>query len=301
VHRRRGEYEEALAVIDEAMAADELRGQDLAPLWLQAGWSLALSSRLDQAIDVFQAGLEALGPRTDSVVGQLLAELARTEAMAGRLDDALTHLRQAQAIFEELSDERGLASTLRILGDVQVKAGRLDESVAALRRGLELAERVGSVEDVGGCLINIGVVEERREAFHEAIECDRRAIEEFERIGHGSGRARGYANLAYHLMLAGEYDEAERWCERTLDLSRAIGHSVTVADAIDTIAAIEIRRGNFTTGAERAEEAAELYLEMGAPTSAAQSLELARTAWEQAGDAQRARAVDARARSVVQS
>jgi adenylate cyclase len=301
VHRRRGEYEQALAVIDEAIGADELRGQDLAPLWLQAGWSLALSSRLDQAIDVFQAGLEALGPRTDSIVGQLLAELARTEGMAGRLDDALARLRQAQAIFEELSDERGLASTLRILGDVQVKAGRLDESVAALRRGLELAERVGSVEEVGGCLINIGVVEERREAFQEAIECDRRAIEEFERIGHGSGRARGYANLAYHLMLAGEYDEAERWCERTLDLSRAIGYSVTVADAIDTIAAIEIRRGNFTTGAQRAEEAAELYLEMGAPPSAAQSLELARTAWEQAGDSLRARAVDERARSVVQS
>jgi adenylate cyclase len=301
VHRRRGEYEQALAIVDEAIAADELRGQDLAPLWLQAGWSLALSGRVDQAIDVFQAGLEALGPRTDSVVGQLLAELARTEGLAGRLEDALAHLLQAEAIFEKLSDQRGLASTLRILGDVQVKAGRLDESVAALRRGLELAERVGSVEEVGGCLINIGVVEERREAFQEAIECDRRAIEEFERIGHGSGRARGYANLAYHLMLAGEYDEAERWCERTLDLSRAIGHSVTVADAIDTIAAIEIRRGNFTSGAERAEEAAELYLEMGAPPSAAQSLELARTGWEQAGDALRARAVDARARRVVQS
>jgi len=301
VHRRRGEYEQALAVIDEAIAADELRGQDLAPLWLQAGWSLALSGRLDQAIDVFQAGLEALGPRTDSIVGQLLAELARTEGLAGRPEDALAHLLQAQAIFEELSDQRGLASTLRILGDVHRQAGRLDESVAALRRGLELAERVGSVEEVGGCLINIGVVEERREAFREAIECDRRAIEEFERIGHGSGRARGYANLAYHLMLAGEYDEAERWCERTLDLSRAIGHSVTIADAIDTFAAIEIRRGNFTSGAERAEEAAELYLEMGAPPSAAQSLELARTAWEQAGDSLRARAVDARARSVVQS
>jgi adenylate cyclase len=301
VHRRRGEYEEALAVIDEAIAADELRGQDLAPLWLQAGWSLGLSGRLDQAIDVFQAGLEALGPRTDSIVGQLLAELARTEALAGRLEDAVAHLHQAQAIFEKLSDQRGLATTLRILGDVHRQAGRLDESVTALRRGLELAERVGSVEEVGGCLINIGVVEERREAFQEAIECDRRAIEEFERIGHGSGRARGYANLAYHLMLAGEYDEAERWCEHTLELSRAIGHSVTVADAIDTIAAIEIRRGNFASGAERAEAAAELYLEMGAPPSAAQSLELARTAWEQAGDSQRARAVDARARSVVQS
>jgi hypothetical protein len=40
---------------------------------------------------------------------------------------------------------------------------------------------------------------------------------------------------------------------------------------------------------------------MGAPPAAAQSLELARTAWEQAGDLLRARAVDVRARSVVES
>ena len=100
-------------------------------------------------------------------------------------------------------------------------------------------------------------------------------------------------------MLAGEYDEARQWCERTLEFSRAIGHSVTVADAIDTLAALELRGGNFTEAAELAEEAADLYLQMGAPPSAAQSLELAREAWERAGEELRARAIEARARSVV--
>jgi adenylate cyclase len=299
--RKLGEYQEALHMIDEAIAADELRGVDLTPLWLETGWTLALSGRYDQAIDVLLMGVEAAGGRREAIDGHLLLELARAEAVEGRLEDALEHARTAQEIFEERSDQRGLASAMRILGDVHVKAGRLDESVRALRRGLELAERVGSVEEVGGCLINIGVVEERREAFPEAIECDRRAIEEFERVGHASGRARGYANLAYHLMLAGEYDEAERWCRRTLEFSRAIGHSVTVADAIDTVAAIELRRGNFAEAAERAEEAAGLYLEMGSPPSASQSLELARSAWERAGEEVRARDIDARARSLAGS
>jgi len=301
VHRRRGEYEPALAIVDVAIAADELRGQDLGPLWLEAGWSLSLSGRLDQAIDVLAAGLEAIKPRRDPVAGQLLRQLATTEALAGRLDRALEHVLAAQAIFEEHSDERGLASTMRELGDVHMKAGRLDEAALALRRGLQLAERVGSVEEIGGCLINIGFVEGERQAFQDAIDCDRRAIEEFERVGHGSGRTRGYANLAYHLMQAGEYDEAERWCQRTLALSRTIGHSVTVADAIDTLAAIEVWRGNFSAGAERAEEAAAIYLEMGAPSSAARSLALARSAWEQAGDEPRARDADTRTRSIVES
>ncbi len=298
-YRKLGEYQEALHKLDEAIAADELRDVDLTPLWLESGWTLALSGRYDQAIDVLQAGAEAVAGRREAIDGHVLLELAHAELIDGRLDDALEHAVTAEEIFEERADQRGLASAMRILGHIHVNSGRLDESVTALRRGLELAERVGSVEEVGGCLINIGLVEERREAFTEAIACDRRAIDEFERVGHASGRARGYANLAYHLMLAGEYDEARQWCERTLEFSRAIGHSVTVADAIDTLAALELRGGNFTEAAELAEEAADLYLQMGAPPSAAQSLELAREAWERAGEELRARAIEARARSVV--
>jgi tetratricopeptide (TPR) repeat protein len=160
---------------------------------------------------------------------------------------------------------------------------------------------VGNAEEIAGCLLNLASVEYERGSLEDAIVHARRAIEEFERIGHGSGRARGYANLAYHLMLAGEYAEAERWCDWTLDLSRAIGHSVTVADAIDTMAAIELGRGNFAVGAERAEEAAALYLEIGSPRSAAQSLALARRGWEEASDELRARDADARARSILES
>jgi adenylate cyclase len=298
-YRKLGEYQEALHKLDEAIATEELRDVDLTPLWLESGWTLALSGRYDQAIDVLQAGIEAVAGRREAIDGHLLFELAHAELVDGRLEAALGHALTAQEIFEERSDQRGLASALRILGHIYVNAGRLDESVTALRRGLELAERVGSVEEVGGCLINIGLVESRRGAFPEAIECDRRAIDEFERVGHASGRARGYANLAYHLMRAGEYDEAKRWCERTLEFSRAIGHSVTVADAIDTLAAIEVRSGNFAEAAELAEQAADLYLEMGASPSAAQSLELAREAWERAGEELRARSVEARARSVA--
>jgi class 3 adenylate cyclase/tetratricopeptide (TPR) repeat protein len=300
-YRKRGQYRAALHKIDEAIAAEELRGVDLTPLWLESGWTLGLSGRYDQAIDVLQAGVEAVAGRREAIDGHLLLELARAEEVDGRLEEALEHALTAQEIFEERSDQRGLASAMRILGSIHVTAGRLDESVTALRRGLELAERVGSVEEVGGCLINIGLVEERRQAFREAIACDRRAIDEFERVGHASGRARGYANLAGHLMLAGEYDEARRWCERTLEFSRAIGHSVTIADAIDTLAAIELRRSNFAEAAKLAEEAADLYVGMGAPPSAAHSLELARTAWKRAGEGRRARDIEARARSLIGS
>jgi class 3 adenylate cyclase/tetratricopeptide (TPR) repeat protein len=300
-HRRRGDYEVALAIVDRGIASEELRGKDLAPLWLEAGWSLSLLGRLDQARDVLRGALEAKPQRADAVTGQLLLELARTEALEGRFGEALSHGRRALDIFEQEKSVRGLATALRVVGGIYKDLGRLDEAAASLQRGLDMAERVGAVEEVGGCLINLGRVEEDRGEIAEGIACDRRAIEEFERIGHGAGRARGYANLAHKLSLAGQYDEALRWCERTIEFSQSIGHFVTVADATDTTAVVFLAQGRFREAAERAEEAAAHYVEMGSRPYAAQALTLAARAWSEAGETHRARAADAQARSVLEA
>jgi len=144
-HRRRGEYEAALAVVDEGIASEELRGQDVASLWLESGWSLSQLGRLDQARDVLQGALEATTPRADTIVGQLLLELACTEALEGRFGEALRHGCRALEIFEHEETIRGLATALRVVGGIYKDLDRLDEAATSLRRGLEMAERVGAV------------------------------------------------------------------------------------------------------------------------------------------------------------
>jgi adenylate cyclase len=299
--RKRGEYDRALETVHAAFATDALRDADLTPLWLEQGWTLSVAGRFQQAIDVLQAGLAAAGTRREPVVGQLLLQLARAETFDGDYESALEHVSAAQAIFEENDDLRGLATALRILGDVYSQAGRLGEAADALRRGLEVAERVGSAEEIGGCLINLGFAEYRRGQLHQAIAHDRRAVEEFERIGHGSGRARAYTNLADKLAQAGDFDEALLWCSKALELSRSIGHSLTIADVYDTMGFIYLQRGEFANAAARAEQAVALYLEMGAAPQAATTLGLAAEAWEKDGDDERARDARARARSLTPS
>ena len=297
--RRRGEYDEALSTVEEAFATEALRDADLLPLWLEQAWTLLVAGRQQQAIEVVQAGLAAAARRRDALVAHLLLQLARAETVEGEYEAALEHGLDAQGIFEELEDLRGLAMALRIVGDAYNQSERVDEAAAALRRGLELAERVGSAEEIGGCLINLGLVEYRRGDAAAAIGYDRRAVEEFERIGHGSGRARGYANLADKLALIGEYDESRGWAVKALDLSRAIGHSITIADVFDTMAYIGLQEGDYAKAASQGEEAATLYLGVGAGPQAAKSLEIAAEAWEKQGEVERARAARARARELV--
>jgi adenylate cyclase len=296
--RKRGEYEAALALVDEAFRTDALHDADLTPLWVEQGRTLALTGRYQQSIDVLQAGLRAVRERRDKDVAQLLLQLAVAETVEGEFEPALEHALAAQEMFEEQADLRGLATALRIVGGAYTQAARFDEATAALRRGLTVAERVGSAEEIGGCLINLGRAEYQRGEHVVAIDHDRRAIAEFERIGHGSGRAVGYANLADKLARRGEFDEALVWCEKGLELARSIGHPLSIADVYDTMAYVHLQRGDFADAAKRGEEAARLYLEMGAAAQAAKSLEIAAEACDKRGEPERARDARSRARNL---
>jgi hypothetical protein len=67
------------------------------------------------------------------------------------------------------------------------------------------------------------------------------------------------------------------------------------------MAFIRLESGDFPGAAERAEEAASLYLEMGAAPKAARTLAIAAEAWEKDGQDERAREVRSRTRSLVSS
>ena len=297
--RKQGKYKQALKVVEEAFSREELTGVDTTLLWLEQGWTLSVAGRVDQAIEVLQAGLAAVQSRRTPVVGRLLLQLARAETLAGQFEDAVGHGLEARVIFEEHEDQRGLTTTMRIVGDAYRQLGRLDEAAEALSRGLELAERIGTVEEIGGCLINLGIVNMHREMLTEATTSLRRAIDEFERVGHGAGRALGYATLAETLVHCGELDEALEFCEKALDVAKSIEHPLATADAIQTIASIRLRQGDFDQAVAKAEEAASLFLDVGAAPAASDALDIAAEAWERAGERERAEETSARARSLV--
>jgi adenylate cyclase len=297
--RKRGEYTQALDVADEALGSGAFAGTDLAPIWLEQGWTLSVAGRFREAIDVLETGLGAVADRTSSTAAYMLLQLARAETVEGRLESALSHASEAEGSFGETGDVRGLATTMRLLGDLRRNRAELEEAARVLRRGFEFAVRTGSVEEMGGCLINLGLVELERGDVEESIACTRRAIEEFERIGQAAGLALGYGNLAYALSRAASYDEAFDHAQRALDIAQSIGNAMAVADIRDTIAEIMLGQARFAEAAAEAEAAAAQFLEMGATTMATKSLRVAAEAWANAGEPERARQNDERARNIV--
>jgi adenylate cyclase len=297
--RKQGDYTRALATVDVAFATEGLTGKDLTPLWLENGWTLSVMGEYERALEVFQAGLAAAGSRRDSGVALLLVQLANSEGVQGLHIQALEHALEATAIFEEHEDLRGLATALRVVGGCHYYFERFEEAIAALRRGLEIAERVGSAEETGACLTNLAMVSKKSNDYASAIAYQRRAIEEFERAGNATGRALAHANLAGMLEESGELDEAEAMCVTAQEIAHAINYPHAIAWTTDTLACIELKRGNHAGAGAKAEQAAALYEELGSPRQVGEMLALAAEAWAKAGEEKRARDCSTRARDLA--
>jgi class 3 adenylate cyclase/tetratricopeptide (TPR) repeat protein len=286
--RKKGQFQSALQLIDEAFAAQEGTGADQRLLWLERALCLNGAGRFRESALAALTGLGAAPDKRDLVAAHLLLRLTWVATLEGRYDDALARGIEAQRIFEEHEDLPGLVTTLRIVGYTYRSCGRLDEGAATLNRGLQLAERVGAADEIGGCLINLGMIERDRGDLDRAIDCDRRAIQEFETAGHGIGRGNAYGNLAEKLVLVGSYDEADQYCQLALRIAEEIGNPVTAALARRTKALVVMYRGDLARGAWDSETAAEELLRMGIPTAAVETLRLSAEALDKGNDHERA-------------
>jgi tetratricopeptide (TPR) repeat protein len=142
--------------------------------------------------------------------------------------------------------------------------GELDAAERELLDGIGLAEQIGNGDEHGQCLVNLGVVHADRGDPQRALESYRAALPEFERNRARPHLARTHANVADALYELD--DDAAALTEAALAITVAteIGHDATLADATDTVALVEARRGNRAAAAAAFETAAAIYARLGA-------------------------------------
>ena len=299
VLRRWGRPGDALALIDRALASDDVQGQDVAPLWLERTATLVGEGRLVEAVDSALSGLAATDDHDTPVRGQLLARLARAQEVLDNPEEALAHALRSQEIFNRIGDLRGLALALRVTGGVQRRLGRYEDAATTASRGLELAEMTGSAEEIGGCCINLGLACLDLGKLAEGIECDRRAIAIFERMGHAAAAAIAHANLAEKLHLDGDMDGTLSHAARAQELAGEFGDTCVIGDTHRTIARVRADQERHREVWVEAAKATQLFIEAGDRTSAAECLDLVASALERMGQRERAHETRSCARSLL--
>jgi tetratricopeptide (TPR) repeat protein len=148
----------------------------------------ALDCFNEMLVRAYRLDLKSKGGAAHGRIGRLLRD-------TGRLDEAEVHLKAALALFEEASDERGIASTIDDLGKLFWLRGEHQEALAATQRALVLRRKLGDRRSIALSLNNLGLVHQDAGQFKAALDAFEQALRIRREIGDLVGVAISLNNL----------------------------------------------------------------------------------------------------------
>lgn len=204
----------------------------------------------------------ALGKRRRdrSLQANALFALAQAEWAAEELGDALDHCRQALTLFQETSDDKGVTTALRRIGDIQYRLGSYGRATGtylqALGKAEEIAQQRPSRDNslaVGHLHVTLGNVLRRIGDKTQALEEYRAAAAIYEKEEYRLGQAGIELNLGNLLFDMRRNKEALAPYEKARDLARDLGNDELLSMALTNLASTQVRLGD-TAAARRAVE-----------------------------------------------
>ena len=204
-----------------------------------------------------QAAQEALAKRaTDEA--EALANQARVEFspdemvkiadanhLAGRLEVAEGHLKQALRSFRAEADLQGEADALNNLGLIAKTRGDLAEAERLHRESLAIKREIGDRQGEAASLGNLGNIAVKRGDLAEAERLQRESLAIEREIGDRQGEADSLNNLGNIAQTRGDLAEAERLYRDCLDIMREMGNRQGEAGSLGNLGVIAQSRGDL--------------------------------------------------------
>ena len=176
--------------------------------------------------------------------------------------EAIEWCRRAIAEAERCGAEEALAQAYFVLDWAYLALGRGEEAVYSAR-AVEIYERLGNLDRLAWALNIMGGRSYLAGRWDEAIELAERARQTFLRIGDEMNATVAALNVACIQSDQGRLEEAAPHFRRSLELRRAVGNRMKIADGANELGRFESRRGNFDEARALLVEARELFLAEG--------------------------------------
>lgn len=233
---RRGHYHEARAWLEQAaavadrmpprVAADVLTGAGTLA-FLQCDYGLA-TDRLTRALALHEEVGHRVGVAT---VRQRLGSIAREQ---GRYDEAAALHEASRALWSELGDAAGVASSEDYLSFVAWLTGDLGRAEVHGSAAVAYFEAAGRFQELAAALINHGAAAHYAGNDEAAAARLRRALEISGRIGYLEGTAWALHELA---LVETDRSTAARYLGESLAIHVQLGDRWRVASVLESVAA----------------------------------------------------------------
>lgn len=132
-------------------------------------------------------------------------------ARLGQNDHAEAQYRKAVELRRAVGNRRGLATSLRNLGNVLVLTGQFDEAESHLRQARELHAALDDRHGLAAVENELGLLAEERGDYPGALTAFRRALSAWQQAGDAGGTAQALNDIGFAQYQLGAYDDAEAY------------------------------------------------------------------------------------------
>jgi predicted ATPase len=168
--------------------------------------------------------------------GAALHAAAALGSYLGEYETSREYGCQALSVFEQLGDERGMATALNELGVLASYEGDFVEAEGFLEASLVIKKRLGDDWMTANSTMNLGLVAGWRGDHARGYELHTEGLTLFEKAGERIGIAIANHNLAHAAMRLGRLDEALERHVSSLRLFDEIGDTDGCAESVEGLA-----------------------------------------------------------------
>jgi DNA-binding CsgD family transcriptional regulator/tetratricopeptide (TPR) repeat protein len=260
-----GTYMFRHALLQEAVYGDLLPGEQLR---LHAAYARVLASTEGAAAELAHHCLQC-----HDLVGALAASVRAADEAAAVLAPAemLRHLSSALKLWERVPDPASVAGSDHV--DLMLRAAEAANAAGDLERATAFAQdavRTATADPARAARAyeRLGAYLGEAGRMHDGLRARARAVELVSAQPPTPLRARVTAAMAQALIMAGQPDEARRWCEEALGVARGVGDADDEADVLVNLGLIDQHdepakaRSHYLAARTRAADAGNLEIEL---------------------------------------
>ena len=181
----------------------------------------------------------------------------------GQMDEAVTALGEAERLFREVGDQRGMAGSMNNRALVLAGRGDLESAERLSLEALAVYRAIGNKSGEALMVGNLGNIEYFRGNLAGARRRWEQTLPTYREIGEKDGAARMLNNIASVLGEQGDIGGARSMFEQALALYREVGHKSGVGSALGNIGRCWHQQGDLAAAERAYGESLAIWREIG--------------------------------------
>lgn len=201
----------------------DAHGPERCKLLTIMSWTHMRVGEFDEAIKLLEQALDVSGGGNTMEVGMVHHTTGMVQWFRGDYEKALADYEKALKIREAIGDVKGRIYTINNIGVVYMETGRLEEARDYFHQGVEYEERIRNKSGLASALDNIGNSYHTSGDFDKALDYHLRGLELYKQAGDRNGIAWALCSLGYIYPDIGQTEKGIQSHLDSVDICREIG------------------------------------------------------------------------------